>query len=85
MKVFVYQDIYRHIGVYDIDSPEQIQIIFGKIIKDFGGNENEIEKMELSEIYTFIQDRFDFCFNKSGGNRAYIVDIKKQMDQFVEN
>ena len=84
MKVFLYLDMDGHAGVYNVNTPEQIQVIFGKVVQDLGGDPNEIEGMELHEVQSYLEAEFDFVFDRNGGSRAFILDVKKHMNQLVE-
>ena len=83
MKVFVYQDENGHIGIYDVDSYNQAQIVFGKVITDLCGDPEEIKGMDVYDIMNYLQEQLGFSTNNRGG-KAHVIDVKKQMDQFVE-
>ena len=85
MKVFVYLDMDGHAGVYNVNTPEQIQAIFRKVVQDLGGDPNEIEGMDLCEVESYLESEFDFYFGRRGGSRAFILDVKKRMNQLVEH
>jgi PAS domain-containing protein len=84
MKVLVYNDMDGHAGVYDISSEEQIQLVFGEIVSQLGGKPEDIEGMTISEISNLLEEEYDFVFDRSGGGRAYICEVKNRFKQVVE-
>jgi hypothetical protein len=83
MKVFIYRDDDGHIGAYDVDSYEQVRKVFGKVISDLCGDPEEIKGMDLEDVMMYMQEQLGVTFNNRGG-KFQILDVKKQMDQFVE-
>jgi len=83
MLVFIYRDEDGDIGVYDVDSYNQVQIVFGKVISDLCGDPEKIKGMDFADVIMYIQEEFGVKFNNRGG-KFQVLDTKKQMDQFVE-
>ena len=67
MKVFVFEDDNGVVGVYDVDSYNQSQSIFRKVILDLCGDPEEIKGMDIEDIMMYMQEQLGITFNNWGG------------------
>lgn len=82
MKIMVYKGHDGQSMAYDISTQEKQDVIFGDIVRQLGGDKNEIFGLDVDEAKRYLEENFDFGFER--GSRATITDMKDSFQQFVD-
>ena len=82
MTVMIFTDDDGHSNAYDISTQEKQDRILGDIVRQLGGDKNEIFGLDLDEAKDYLEENFDFGFGR--GSRTTITDLKDSFQQFVD-
>lgn len=82
MMIMIFTDDDGHSNAYDISTQEKQDRILGDIVRQLGGDKNDIFGLDLDEAKDYLEENFDFGFGR--GSRATITDLKDSFQQFVD-
>jgi hypothetical protein len=77
----IFTDDEGHSNAYDISTQEKQDRVLGDIVRQLGGDKNDIFGLDVDEAKDYLEMNFDFRFGR--GSCAIITDLKDCFQQLV--